>query len=672
MCIGLALAVALLSLSTMCGQDVNLPVGLSLSSPSEKCRGMNCTVVCRYGLSFIEAWAGIYHLPEPLIPEDYMVEELKVPASLNADYVSGLVSQSLLHAVRNRGVLVSNGTMYPVGSGSQLESHYTINLTSLRPEDAGIYLCYVSHKGDRSYRYTRLKVRSDCGFGHSLIWKIGIPLAVTLLFPLATVIFLGCKYLLSTPTVRKRILVHRPACGGFDGLPSSGGTDFSMYAPHHNAKSVILPEVRFEDEVAKVTFKTYLLAQLRHIQVLLWGGRKVRGTEGTPVDMKQGMLLNDRFENRFTIKPDKNYELPRASLIRGSYLGGGAFGVVYRGMARDLPNRPAEWVPVAVKTLRENFTETDVVDLLKEMDIMKQLEQHKHIIQLLAVCTQEGAPYLVMEYAPHGNLRSYLHSHKSELERSSAVVGNLLGFARQVASGMEYLSSRSLVHRDLAARNILVGEDFVLKIADFGLTRVVDEYYRKLTDGRVPVKWLAPESIYDRIYTTLSDVWSFGVLMWEIFTLGSSPFKGMDPTVVPAKIKAGYRNPKPFLASDTIYGLMLECWNFEPLKRPEFTHLVNTLNLLEHEESIASWKCSIPTNDSEKIVSSVKTQQMGFLSEGSLDTCYSYLVPTEENSIRTQYMELANELASTVLLREEKNTHDCPEQHVVSMAVELC
>ncbi|GAA50939.1 fibroblast growth factor receptor 2 [Clonorchis sinensis] len=375
-----------------------------------------------------------------------------------------------------------NGTMYPVGSGSQLESHYTINLTSLRPEDAGIYLCYVSHKGDRSYRYTRLKVRSDCGFGHSLIWKIGIPLAVTLLFPLATVIFLGCKYLLSTPTVRKRILVHRPACGGFDGLPSSGGTDFSMYAPHHNAKSVILPEVRFEDEVAKVTFKTYLLAQLRHIQVLLWGGRKVRGTEGTPVDMKQEMLLNDRFENRFTIKPDKNYELPRASLIRGSYLGGGAFGVVYRGMARDLPNRPAEWVPVAVKTLRENFTETDVVDLLKEMDIMKQLEQHKHIIQLLAVCTQEGAPYLVMEYAPHGNLRSYLHSHKSELERSSAVVGNLLGFARQVASGMEYLSSRSLVHRDLAARNILVGEDFVLKIADFGLTRVVDEYYRKLTD----------------------------------------------------------------------------------------------------------------------------------------------------------------------------------------------
>ncbi|TGZ42221.1 hypothetical protein CRM22_011229 [Opisthorchis felineus] len=565
-----------------------------------------------------------------------------------------------------------NGTMYPVGSGSRMESHYTINLTSLQSEDAGIYLCYVSHKGDHSYRYTRLKVRSDCGIGHSLIWKIGIPLAVILLFPLATVIFLGCKYLLSTPIVRKRILVHHPAYSGFDGLPSSGGTDFSMYAPHHNAKSVILPEVRFEDEVAKVTFKTYLLAQLRHIQVLLWGGRKVGGTEGTPVDMKQEMLLNGRFENRFIIKPDKDYELPRASLIRGSYLGGGAFGVVYRGMARDLPNRPAEWVPVAVKTLREDFTETDVVDLLKEMDIMKQLEQHKHIIQLLAVCTQEGAPYLVMEYAPHGNLRSYLHSHKIELERSSAVVSSLLGFARQVASGMEYLSSRSLVHRDLAARNILVGEDFVLKIADFGLTRVVNEYYRKLTDGRVPVKWLAPESIYDRIYTTLSDVWSFGVLMWEIFTLGSSPFKGMDPTVVPAKVKGGYRNPKPSLASDTIYGLMLECWNFEPLKRPEFTNLVNTLTLLEREESIASWKCSILSNDPEKIASSVKNQQMSSLPESSLDTCYSYLVPTDENSLRTQYMELANELASMVLLREEENTHYCREQHVVPMAVELC
>ncbi|OON13794.1 hypothetical protein X801_10421 [Opisthorchis viverrini] len=159
--------------------------------------------------------------------------------------------------------------------------------------------------------------------------------------------------------------------------------------------------------------------------------------------------------------------------------------------------------------------------------------------------------------------------------------------------------------------------------------------------------------------------------MWEIFTLGSSPFKGMDPTVVPAKIKAGYRNPKPFLASDTIYGLMLECWNFEPLKRPEFTHLVNTLNRLEHEESIASWKCSILSNDREKIGSSVKNQQMGPLSEGSLVTCYSYLVPTDKNSIRTQYMELANELASMVLPREE-NTHDCPEQRVVPMAVELC
>ncbi|OON13793.1 immunoglobulin V-set domain protein, partial [Opisthorchis viverrini] len=422
---------------------------------------------CRWKIPDIQKHFTVQWLPQPqnssvpldLLSKIYQVASVKKP-TLETETV--------------------NGTMYPVGSGSQTESHYTVNLTSLQPEDAGIYLCYVSYKGDHSYRYTRLKVRSDCELDHSLIWKIGIPLAVALSFPLATVIFLGCNYLRSTPTVRKRILVHHPAYSGLDGLPSSGGTDFSMYAPHHIAKSVILPEVQFEDEVAKVTFKTYLLAQLRHIQVL-WGGRKVGGTEGTPVDMRQEMLLNDRFENRFTIKPDKDYELPRASLIRGSYLGGGAFGVVYRGMARDLPNRPTEWVPVAVKTLRENFTETDVVDLLKEMDIMKQLEQHKHIIQLLAVCTQEGAPYLVMEYAPHGNLRSYLHSHKIELERSSTVVGNLLGFARQVASGMEYLSSRSLVHRDLAARNILVGEDFVLKIADFGLTRVVDEYYRKLT-----------------------------------------------------------------------------------------------------------------------------------------------------------------------------------------------
>ena len=188
---------------------------------------------------------------------------------------------------------------------------------------------------------------------------------------------------------------------------------------------------------------------------------------------------------------------------------------------------------VAVKMLKEGHTDTEMIDLVSEMDMMKVIGRHMNIINLLGVCTQDGPLYVIVEFAEHGNLRDFLRKHRpaSGYERANGekpplTEKQLVSFARQIAKGMEYLGSKKCIHRDLAARNVLVAEGFVLKIADFGLARDVhsNDYYRKMGDGRLPVKWMAPEALFHRRYTIQSDVWSFGILLWEIMTLGGTPY----------------------------------------------------------------------------------------------------------------------------------------------------
>jgi serine/threonine protein kinase len=162
-----------------------------------------------------------------------------------------------------------------------------------------------------------------------------------------------------------------------------------------------------------------------------------------------------------------------------------------------------------------------MMDLVSEMEMMKIIGKHMNIINLLGACTQGGPLYVVVEFAPHGNLRDFLREHRSSSGYESAIgqqqmakekktltQKDLVSFAYQVARGMEYLASRRCIHRDLAARNVLVSDEYILKIADFGLARDIHchDYYRKTTDGRLPVKWMAPEALFRRIYTTQSDV----------------------------------------------------------------------------------------------------------------------------------------------------------------------
>ncbi|XP_010384714.1 fibroblast growth factor receptor 4 isoform X3 [Rhinopithecus roxellana] len=280
-----------------------------------------------------------------------------------------------------------------------------------------------------------------------------------------------------------------------------------------------------------------------------------------------------------------------ASLVLGKPLGEGCFGQVVRAEAFGMhPARPDQASTVAVKMLKDNASDKDLADLVSEMEVMKLIGRHKNIINLLGVCTQEGPLYVIVECAAKGNLREFLRARRppgpdlspdglrsSEGPLSFPV---LVSCAYQVARGMQYLESRKCIHRDLAARNVLVTEDNVMKIADFGLARGIHhiDYYKKTSNGRLPVKWMAPEALFDRVYTHQSDVWSFGVLLWEIFTLGGSPYPGIPVEELFSLLREGHRMDRPPHCPPELYGLMRECWHAAPSQRPTFKQLVEALD----------------------------------------------------------------------------------------------
>uniref|UniRef100_A0A2K5R7W3 Fibroblast growth factor receptor n=1 Tax=Cebus imitator TaxID=2715852 RepID=A0A2K5R7W3_CEBIM len=288
---------------------------------------------------------------------------------------------------------------------------------------------------------------------------------------------------------------------------------------------------------------------------------------------------------------DPKWELSRARLTLGKPLGEGCFGQVVMAEAIGIDkDRAAKPVTVAVKMLKDDATDKDLSDLVSEMEMMKMIGKHKNIINLLGACTQGGPLYVLVEYAAKGNLREFLRARRPpgldysfdtcKPPEEQLTFKDLVSCAYQVARGMEYLASQKCIHRDLAARNVLVTEDNVMKIADFGLARDVHnlDYYKKTTNGRLPVKWMAPEALFDRVYTHQSDVWSFGVLLWEIFTLGGSPYPGIPVEELFKLLKEGHRMDKPANCTHDLYMIMRECWHAAPSQRPTFKQLVEDLD----------------------------------------------------------------------------------------------
>ncbi|XP_028936651.1 fibroblast growth factor receptor 2 isoform X8 [Ornithorhynchus anatinus] len=295
--------------------------------------------------------------------------------------------------------------------------------------------------------------------------------------------------------------------------------------------------------------------------------------------------------SEYELPEDPKWEFPRDKLTLGKPLGEGCFGQVVMAEAVGIDKeKPKEAVTVAVKMLKDDATEKDLSDLVSEMEMMKMIGKHKNIINLLGACTQDGPLYVIVEYASKGNLREFLRARRppgmeysfdiNRVPEEQMTFKDLVSCTYQLARGMEYLASQKCIHRDLAARNVLVTENNVMKIADFGLARDINniDYYKKTTNGRLPVKWMAPEALFDRVYTHQSDVWSFGVLMWEIFTLGGSPYPGIPVEELFKLLKEGHRMDKPANCTNELYMMMRDCWHAVPSQRPTFKQLVEDLD----------------------------------------------------------------------------------------------
>ncbi|XP_050094911.1 uncharacterized protein LOC126577381 isoform X2 [Anopheles aquasalis] len=313
-------------------------------------------------------------------------------------------------------------------------------------------------------------------------------------------------------------------------------------------------------------------------------------------------------EGDYSTPAARDYELDRTQITLNEIIGVGQFGDVHIGTCRlptkstlvsklnqsltsefdeysqlilDNGNAEAQKtgiIQVAVKTCKSDADTTTSEKFLQEAYIMKKFE-HPHIIKLIGISS--GPPiWIVMELARHGELRAYLKKNGPKLK-----LGTLLLYSYQLSTALSYLESKKFVHRDIAARNVLVSSPTCIKLADFGLSRwVEDQSYYTSTKGMLPIKWMAPESINFRRFTTASDVWMFGVCTWEILMLGVKPFQGVKNCDVIGKLENGERLPLPANCPPRLYSLMSQCWSLEPHKRPNFKSVKETLYEILMEE----------------------------------------------------------------------------------------
>lgn len=259
------------------------------------------------------------------------------------------------------------------------------------------------------------------------------------------------------------------------------------------------------------------------------------------------------------------WEIDRSELTLGVELGRGQFGQVHEGWFRKTTR-------VAIKQLRKGSM--DPKDFLAEAQIMKRM-RHKHLVHLFAVCTREEPVYIVTELMSKGALISYLQTP----EGKNLSLQVYIKMATQIADGMSYLEREKYVHRDLAARNILVGDNIECKIADFGLARFISETeYEARAGAKFPIKWTAPEAANFSKFTIKSDVWSFGIVLYEIITKGGTPYPDMSNQDVLDQIEKGYRMKQPPNCEDKYYTIMKECWRKDPQTRPTFEHLLHRLS----------------------------------------------------------------------------------------------
>ncbi|XP_010003164.1 PREDICTED: proto-oncogene tyrosine-protein kinase ROS [Chaetura pelagica] len=325
---------------------------------------------------------------------------------------------------------------------------------------------------------------------------------------------------------------------------------------------------------------------------------------------------------------------PRDKLNLHKLLGSGAFGEVYEGIAVDILGDGSGETKVAVKTLKKGSTDHEKSEFLKEAHLMSKFD-HPHILKLLGVCLLNEPQYLILELMEGGDLLSYLRgARKQKLQPPLLKLTDLLDICLDICKGCVYLEKMHFIHRDLAARNCLVSEkeygssSRVVKIGDFGLARDIykNDYYRKRGEGLLPVRWMAPESLIDGVFTNRSDVWAFGVLVWETLTLGQQPYPGFSNTEVLHHVRSGGRLESPNHCPDDLCDIMTRCWAQEPHNRPTFSCIQDKLqeirysplsfsHYLEDEEAATGFTNQAfenkedPCADSDSVISATLTEK---------------------------------------------------------------
>ncbi|KAH6925327.1 hypothetical protein HPB50_003526 [Hyalomma asiaticum] len=297
-------------------------------------------------------------------------------------------------------------------------------------------------------------------------------------------------------------------------------------------------------------------------------------------------------------------DIPRESLTLVKALGQGAFGEVYQGFllpttvpptsptTGEAPS-PVTEIPVAVKTLPELSSPESEKDFVTEACIMSKFN-HPNIVRFIGVCFEKMPRFIVLELLPGGDLKSFLRESRPKPNvPPSLTMTDLLKLAIDVAKGCQYLEDKHFIHRDIAARNCLLttkGPGRVVKIADFGMARDIyrADYYRKGGKAMLPVKWMPPEAFLDGMFTSKTDVWSFGVLLWEVMSMGYMPYPGRGNQEVMQLVTSGGRLEPPANCPGPVYHVMTQCWHATPEERPSFGTILERLGYCIQDPDVVS------------------------------------------------------------------------------------
>ncbi|KAH7709764.1 Protein KIN-9 c [Aphelenchoides avenae] len=289
------------------------------------------------------------------------------------------------------------------------------------------------------------------------------------------------------------------------------------------------------------------------------------------------------------------------NVFQGKIIGDAAIRKVYRDVMALGHYHDCD---VAIKMLPSFADDIARSDFKQEINFMKSLHYHPHLVSMLGYVSDQRSPLLVVEYCSKGDLLHFIRDHSSEIIRGyqnseGIKLRDLVSFGWQISNGLEYLNSMGCIHRDVAARNVIVDHANVCKIGDFGLCRLTDSLLYTARGGRLPLRWMAPESLRSFEYSFKSDVWSYGVVLYELFSFGAVPFSSLENSKLLEHLDAGHRLERPTYCPPEIYQIMLSCWQHNPGNRPGFTEIcANFVGILERATEYYGYLMPVPDEPS--------------------------------------------------------------------------